>query len=479
MAIDPTKFLPGIKDTKTNCKKFGQGGVNASSARKDFFRNLGKIGEIEALNEIGAGSIGEGLRTMAKISNSVRTGEGVVPSVFGDVASSVDNKVNAVLGSMNINPSALQKAGNFSPAVANRALGQAKVLGDLVSSGEFSFNDIPTFIQDFTEADQLIRSIFTEPKNPSQEFKRCVSPYATDLISFAPKFKFLFVVEFEYAPAYNKFGDLNPAFVVKSSTRPSIGFEYDEVNMYNFRTKVIKRSMYEPMTMRFYDDNKNNAMNFYNAYLQAMVPMSNIGFKDGTKIQGTDLYDESGMDFDARWATVPGPIPTNKSSASIGALNDNTKNVLQRITLYHVYNYGLKYNQYDFYNPRITRLELDDVDMADNGNGNEVSFQFEYDGMFLTTNNQMSKTHNLVSKTNSALYPLPFVSNDAAVINNGGDGENVPSAAQQQNVIDSVISSAQSSVSGIVGGLQGFASNAFRAGSNFVGSVFSGSGNNS
>ena len=37
---------------------------NASSLRRDFFNSVGKLGDLQVLNSIGAGSIGTGLRTL-------------------------------------------------------------------------------------------------------------------------------------------------------------------------------------------------------------------------------------------------------------------------------------------------------------------------------------------------------------------------------------------------------------------------------
>lgn len=411
MATDLRKLLIDEK----NCLKRKQDNVNEASSRKGFFNSVKKIGNIEALNDIGAGNIGKGLRTLASISDSIRTGDGAIPSVFGSAASSLD-KSNAVFNELNIDPKSLNLAQRFSPDVANRAFAQAKNVGDLVSQGNLKFDDIPSVIQEFTEADQLIRNILTDGPDDTtpKSFQRCISPYAIDLVRYAPKYKFLFILDVCFSAPYTNMKNGEFAFVIKNSTRPNVSFEYDEVNMYNFKTKVIKRSIYDAMNMRFYDDNRNNAMNFYVAYLRAISPITNMQFQQGTN--QTDILEESGMDFSnfssGTAFTTESPIKTSVNSSSIGALQGNAKNVISSIKLHHIYDYGNKFNTYEFFNPRVIRLELDELDMVDNGNGNEVSFQFEYDAMHIIPSRDVKDQINqhLITNTSGAnvgaLYPI-------------------------------------------------------------------------
>jgi hypothetical protein len=49
---------------------------NSISSSRNFFNAVGKVGDLQVLNSIGAADIGTGLRTLASISNSIRTGCG-------------------------------------------------------------------------------------------------------------------------------------------------------------------------------------------------------------------------------------------------------------------------------------------------------------------------------------------------------------------------------------------------------------------
>jgi hypothetical protein len=212
------------------------------------------------------------------------------------------------------------------------------------------------------------------------------SNYATELIAYAPKYKYLFVVEIEWKESYaQQMKDIQAAFVIKNSTRPNINVEYEDINMYNFRTQVPRRVMYQPMTMRFYDDDKNQSMIFWNAYLKAVSPISNMTFPG--------MFDESGMGFDSLNSASAYGFSTHNYSASYGPTNTpNEKDILKQINLYHMYNQGLLMNVYQFYNPRIESLVLDEVDMANGSDGTEVEITFKYDALNVSTGSGYGKS---------------------------------------------------------------------------------------
>ena len=410
MANDPRNFL-----IVSNCERTPGGSADSFTIRRgqglannkrEFFDAVGNVGDLEILNDIGGGTIGEGLRALSSVSESVRTGQSVIPgregsqlfnSTLGQIANtaldSVNEGANVVLSTVGINPNVLTQAGGFSPSTANRAYGAAQQVFEKVKGGNFELSDIPGVFSDFQNLETLVKGIFV-PKSAtaggtqSREKELChASPYAMDLISYAPKFKFLFIVQFVFAEPYNPWtgigGDM--AFVVKTSTRPNVQFEYEDVNMYNFWTKVPKRTIYQPMTMRFHDDNQNNANLFYTAYLRAMSPISNIKFDQRTM---DTTYEKDSMDYETVVAGTTfgeGAVPVRKYAASLGPLNDNAKSVLTEIRLFHVFDYGRLMNIYRFYNPRITSLELDELSMAES-EGNEVGFEFAYDGMYISPN---------------------------------------------------------------------------------------------
>jgi len=387
----------------------------ATSDRRNFYNSVGKIGDLQVLNSIGGGSIGKGLRTLAGISNSIRTGCGALPTSIG---STVEAGANWVMGHVGIAPSVVQAVSAFQPSIANLAYGQAKQIYQNVKQGKFKFSDIPNNLQNLQNLERLGRNIFTPSSGDAQSSlsSHCVaSPYATDLIARAPKYKFLFIVQFIPSSGYtglagNDYGPLDMAFVVKKSSRPNIRYHEEDVNYYNFRSKVITKTEFTEMTMSFHDDTLDTAMQFYNAYTRAMTPITNIPTGSSVELQ------QNGMDFIGNTLTqtnIRDTIPTNSYPASHGPLADDNISVFSEIRLYHVFDGGNKMNVMRFMHPRINQLNLDELDMSVGGEGTELAITFSYDSVYIDPEVDMGSDQYDISETQrGAIYPLKF--NDGA-----------------------------------------------------------------
>lgn len=111
----------------------------------------------------------------------------------------------------------------------------------------------------------------------------------------------------------------------------------------------------------------------------------------------------------------PDTVDNLKGGASLGALNNNATNILSEIRLYHLYDWGRLLNVYHMYNPKITNMNLDDLDMAESGAGSELEVQFAYDGLYVekskkTTVELMAK---ITGKMIGAGYEIdPIYDND-------------------------------------------------------------------
>lgn len=383
----------------------------ATGNRRDFFNSVGKVGDLQVLNDIGGGKIGSGLRTLASVSNSIRTGSGSLPTSIG---SSLDSGANWVLETTGIAPTVVNALQDFHPGIANQAYGQAKSIFQQVQGGTFKPTDIPGYMSDLQNLERLGNNIFTPGSRDAQNnlTTRCTaSPYAVDLIARAPKYKFLFVVQFVAEDGYsalggNDFGPLDMAFAVKKSTRPNVRFQMEDVNYYNFRTKVITKTEFEEMQMSFHDDNLNLATEFYRAYLRAMSPIT------GLTTNEADLFEERGMDFVNHTLVdkeIIGAIPANTYSASSGPLAKDKKHVFREIILYHLFDFGKRMNVYRFIHPRITQLSLDELDMSIGNEGNELSLTFNYDSVYVDANVDIANNggrYNLAQTQRGAVYPL-------------------------------------------------------------------------
>lgn len=425
MAEDPRKF------TVKNCAAATNTRIADDQKRKDFFGSLGKIGDIEVLNRFGDGKITSGLRSLSKISDSIRTGD--------TNSAIIPNSSGYVLDAVGINQTAAQTAGQFNPGVLNRGTAQAESILVSVKAGEYKLEDIPNTITDLQNLGQLVDGIFNDGSGQRSTKENAIcgaSPYAIDLIQYAPKYKFLFIVQItlsdDYQNGLEKTAN-NLAFVVKTSTRPNVNIEHEEVNMYNFWTRIPKRAIYEPVTMRFYDDNKGLAHLFYTSYLESISPIARLGGNNSSEPMSAEWLAINSMGFNE---------VDSKFAASLTALEGNNTSIIKEIKLFHVYDYGKFMNVYHFYNPKLLTMNLDDLDAAESGSGNEIEFQFAYDAMHITPAFSVSDNIESVKAISGgaigATYPINphFLGGSIEQTPEGIDGEgNVPKPVSANKLI--------------------------------------------
>jgi hypothetical protein len=406
-----------MADPRFKCQVAKQ---NTQSSFRNFTSAISKVGDLNVLNSVGGGHIGAGLRTLVSASNSIRTGCGSLPTSVG---SSLSAGSDWVMNTVGIPPSMVAAVNNINPQAANLAQGQAQQIYNKVKQGHFKLSDIPGSLSDFQNLERLGRAIYPSSATGTATSVNCLtSPYAVDLVARAPKSKFIFIVQFVFNPGYEDLSEFDFAFVVKKSSRPNTKYVMEDVNYYNFRTKVQTKTEFEEMSMSFHDDMQNNAMNFMVAYRNAMSPITNMD--DNTFFTSPE---QGGMDFNTD--TILGSLnpaisglASNHYSASRGPLINDNATVIREIKLYHIYNYGQTANIYQFMNPRISSLEVDEVDMAVGTEGNEVTMKFNYDNVYMQTNVDVMDTSAGVTSADGlfvgqggAQYPLRNITSPGAL----------------------------------------------------------------
>ena len=364
--------------------------------RKGLFDAIEKIGKLEVLNQVGGGRIRETLEVIASTSNSFRIGNTAIGALGTAAFSTVDNGAFAILDGMGLGEGIRTAVNSFQPQAVNLAVGSAQVLAQDIRQGKFTLQDIPNRVQDFQNLEQLASGIFTS--NPGdqmsenyEKFDCLPSPFAVDLVqNYAPKQNFSFFVEIRLTAPYKNLAAYENvqdhlAFMVKSSSRPQVNYEYEEVNYYNFRSRVIQKQMYQPISMRFIDDTLNYAARFYDLYTKAMSPLNNISTIENSPVNEAGL-ESSGMNFNQGGQHH---LPQSGNSASTGPLlpsnvNDySTEHIIESISLYHIGSSGNTITSYDMFYPKITSLTPSDLTMEETGNGSEFTIDFEYDRLFV------------------------------------------------------------------------------------------------
>lgn len=170
--------------------------------------------------------------------------------------------------------------------------------------------------------------------------------YADDLVTHAPKFKFLFKVLF------TGFSTRNFYFYVHRIDKPRVRFNHQDVNFYNFRSKVLTSAQFEPMSITFLDETGNSVNEFFTAYMATQSGQGNggVGANNG-------------------YTTASSTLPY-KNGYSQGV----------SITVEQVFGNGTSSNRFTFINPRIESFEFDELSMEDNG-GSMLTVTFNYDGL--------------------------------------------------------------------------------------------------
>ena len=215
---------------------------------------------------------------------------------------------------------------------------------------------------------------------------------------FRPKLKFLFKVTFQFeARALEYLGSLmgtsadeiqrNTTVMVKMVDKPKFEFDYEEVNMYNFRTKVLKRITHQELSMQFYDDSGNNVLSFLEMYRRALMPIARLRM-DATR----DSLQDYGFEF-----TEDG---TGLDTSLRGVIPGDFVNPLARIIVHQMYidsgatgesavQNATRVNNFVFTNPRITNIDMDDVDFEQGGNPAIASLRFDFDTLYIEIGNKL------------------------------------------------------------------------------------------
>lgn len=291
------------------------GTIEAITKRKDVISAIGKIGGLDVLNDIGRGAskVGQGIRVLGQLNSVIGSGVGsVVQGITGPISVpsfiqlGLDKGANAVAGIVDPTGVLREYVGRIDPVALNGVRSQFKTIYGQVTQGNFSIKDAPKLLSTIISAEkniqQQVRGLLGD-KSPLSTLGNqqlpllsdcsMATPYAMLLASdFAPKFKFMFVVEFEFSP--DVVTALGPgfasnltkkaAFLVKSASRPTYTVEYEDVNLYGYKTGVAKTTRYEPVTFAFYDDNKDHILNFFETITRMLIPQTTMVKTNDVKV---------------------------------------------------------------------------------------------------------------------------------------------------------------------------------------------------
>lgn len=179
--------------------------------------------------------------------------------------------------------------------------------------------------------------------------------YADDLVAHHPKFKFIFKVKFE---GFEGFGNSDFYYFVHRCDKPNMLFEHQDVNYYNFRTRVLTKTVFQPMSLVFLDEIGNSVNDFFVKYVGSISGQAS-----------------------GKWG-----IDTGFGQASSSMPYQRGYSNGKAIIVNQIFANGLFSNQFKFINPRIESFQFDELNMEDNA-GSLVTLQFTYDALVSSTVN--------------------------------------------------------------------------------------------
>jgi hypothetical protein len=213
----------------------------------------------------------------------------------------------------------------------------------------------------------------------------------------APKLKFNFTLTLEYSNVLQGTtkGNEDPLkidFGIKQITRPVPNIIYEDVNYYNFMTKVAVRVDFGIITVTLYDDRQNRAHDIFKNYMEAISPITK-----NNKSQAPLLY-RAGL----------------STASTIGPLDEDARSgVIKNIRVTHFINNSGKKVIYDYLNPKIQSVILDELDMA-TSEVNTISFTFIYDTFNIIHEGGSDTSGVPKTESNIKLDELPLPPNKAA-----------------------------------------------------------------
>ena len=235
---------------------------------------------------------------------------------------------------------------------------------------------------------------------------------------FNPKGKFLFKVGFRVVPdaasllsaaGYpHNLTDLvrDLTFVVANIELPTVSYEYEEVNMYNFRTKVLKRIEFKDLSFSFLDNVANTGLNFVNMYMMSLSPITRA--RQGT---GNAALDANGFSFSDNYGVL--------DTAYRGSLPGDNINLISEIFIEHFYVQttesgspldSVKLNTFVFTNPRLNEFSTGSLDYAAGGDANTISMSVNFDSIYIETGKEGRNMQTPSHSRGDLLYGIDTVS---------------------------------------------------------------------
>lgn len=190
------------------------------------------------------------------------------------------------------------------------------------------------------------------------DYAHAAQIFRTNNFARAPKYKFLFYVNFIFGQGVQRYvSQRELGYLVKSVDLPKFTMDVKDLNQYNRHTYIQDRIKYEPVTLKFHDDNQNGLRELWQDYY-------NYYYADG-------LYNLNDYNYDDRYQP--------KLHSAWGLDNGSLTPFFSAIEIYSMQ--SGQANKITLMSPVITSFSHDTHDYADNTNLMEATMQVRYNGV--------------------------------------------------------------------------------------------------
>ena len=230
-----------------------------------------------------------------------------------------------------------------------------------------------------------------------------------------PKLKFNFTASFKFREPIlivnNKDDDSRMedelTFALKQASRPNPTVVYQDVNYYNYRTKVATKVDYGALNFTMYDDVENFGHNIYEQYLKTVSPVANVRKEQVNSKFAVDQVNgpknaafntQGTLSDDGTTISAQSLEQIDGGTGSVGPLGrgpGGEQGLIEYITLRHWFwseaerrgdESGdvpqIQYVEYQYLNPKIINMTLDELDMSQS-DVSTIMFNFTYDSVFI------------------------------------------------------------------------------------------------
>lgn len=404
--FDPARFTScSVKCVQNNSSNI------QNNERGRFQTVLNKLSQFDPLSKY----VSKG-KDLLKISNRIYDSK-IIPRSFAD-------GIGGVVDHFGVKPFLdITSSVNFEMAGITKS--KLANISNKVRAGNLKFTDVDDIAKDLSSMTKYAQNIFSSNGTPQEEGEACIcedvfnpAKYIAD--HYFPKYSSWFCVEFEFTDGYK--ANITPlptfAFLCTKATRPTIKFDIEEVNKYNQKVFVQKRSEYDPLDLTFIDDDKNVTHTNFETMLRLLVP--NMNLQGAPKLSDVMAFNQpTSQNFNSDAPLNLKPLTLNDITSSNGSDNPNDNDpsgitastvskayqtyagsiapyyepymkgngggfYIKQINVYQVYRWGNFVNKFSYFNPIMASCAFSEINSSGETESS-ISTSFRYGSMTIST----------------------------------------------------------------------------------------------